>query len=155
MKALVILFSFLFITNTAFAAEIVIDEALVPSADPTIMPLKKDQPAGFDGVLLSPEAVARIIADKETATLQAEAEKKQAIEVCQADAQQILNKTKITLEADKGILQAERDKALKDAQQLQDALKKEVNNRPNMLFWSGVSVIVGVAATILVVKLTK
>ena len=57
-----------------------------PIEEAVIAPLRKEQPAPFDGVLLSPESVAKMISEKETAALQAEAQQKQAIDLCKAEA---------------------------------------------------------------------
>lgn len=122
---------------------------------PIIAPVSKGGVVPFDGVLLSPESVAQIIVDKETAAAQAELDKKKAVEECQANAVKDVQTEENARTADNKANLAQIEALQKSNTQLNDALKKEIASRPNVLLWAGGGAIAGIAATVLILSVVK
>jgi hypothetical protein len=124
-----------------------------------LSPMKKGQFSPFTGVLISPLAISTLIAE-----LRAKDEEIK-IEVDKAKGELEANFTyeKKVLEnqcvADKKILQADVQSRKEQVKSLNDALKLEVESRPNTAFWTVLGVAAGVlltaAATTAVVAATN
>jgi len=110
-------------------------------------PLSKGVPSPYDGLLLTPEAVASIIADKETESdrIRVETDKVKAEE--QAKSQYAISEVQTKSETDKKIIQAQSDVNLRKANQYQEMLAKE-QNKPSPYIWIGLGVVGGTAVTI-------
>lgn len=117
---------------------------------PVIAPLSKSQPAPFTGVLLSPEAVAQMVAQQDTA----QASQKLAVQhQADLDAAQLkyqIDQLMTTCLADKSVLQAQVDDGKKQVQILNDQLKKTTGGPPASL-WVGIGAAGGIVATLLTV----
>lgn len=115
----------------------------------TISPLKKDNKAPFTGVLLSPAAVASIIAQAHVydAQVKLEVDKTKAEE--QAQCQYRVSEIKTTTDADKGILQARYDAKVKEVEALQKQIKPSTSTAP-ALYVSG-GAVAGIGLTLLTV----
>ena len=128
----------------ASAAPAAADDTVTP---PTVTPLQKGQPAPYTGVLLSPEAVAQTVAEKETA--------KKAVELAvqhQADLDAVQKKFELdqltsTCTADKKIMQAQMDYNLKQIQILDEQLKKQTGG-PSPMVWVGLGALGGAVLTV-------
>ena len=121
-----------------------------PTTAPTVTPLIKGQPAPYTGVLMSPEAVAQVIAQNDTA---AQALKLAVQHQADLDAAQLkfqLDTLTTTCTADKNDLQAQVDDGKKQINILNDQLKKETGG-PSPPVWIGLGAAGGVVATILIV----
>jgi len=122
---------------------------------PVIAPVKKSEAAPFDGVVLSPEAVAATISTQELLKKQSELSVSFVEQKCVLEKDHAVKEVTIKNEADTKILKAQLESSKKDQDQLAAALKEEINSRPNLLLWTGGSVIVGVAATVIIVMLIQ
>jgi len=117
---------------------------------PVITPLQKSQPAPYTGVLLSPEAIAKIVAAKD------ESEKALQLAVqhqSQLDAAELQFKTDqltTTCVADKKILQAQVDDGKRQIKILDDKLKSQTSG-PSAPVWIGLGAVGGVVVTVLTV----
>lgn len=113
-----------------------------------ITPLTKGQPAPFSGVLLTPEAVAKVIAEAQDCPKRIKVEADHARDVQKAEDDKVLADAKADAEHDKKILQAgitSRDGQIKD---LTTALQKSEDARKNTWLWVGGGTLVGVLVTI-------
>jgi hypothetical protein len=121
-----------------------------PLPPPVVAPMQKGQTAPFTGVLMSPEAVAHVIA-QQNAVVEHEA---MAVKH-QADLDAIQLKFQVdqlttTCTADKSILQAQVDDGNKRVQILNDQLKKTTGG-PSPSVWMGIGGVGGVVVTLLTV----
>lgn len=110
---------------------------------PVVTPIKEGSNAPYDGVLLSPEAVATIIAEKEELPKKIDLEVKKAVAesnaTCDADKKQI----EASFRSDKQIMQARLDAALKEKKILVDDIKKSERRSKLQKIWIVVSAAVG------------
>lgn len=120
-----------------------------PDVGEALSPMQRGQVAPFTGVLLSPKAVASIIAQTRTANdkLKLEVETARAEE--RAHCEFRLSETKTILEADKKILQAQIDEKTRRITILEETLKKNETSSTEVLGWSALSFGLGVGLTIL------
>jgi len=115
---------------------------------PIITPLTKGQPAPFAGVLLTPEAVAKVIAEAQDCPKRIKVEADHARDVQKAEDDKVLADAKADAERDAKVLQAgitSRDGQIKD---LTMALQKSESARKNNWLWVGGGALVGVLVTI-------
>ena len=156
MKKLIVAFTILaFLSDKAYAEEktITLQGVAVPSVNEdvgtTISPMNKGQKAPFSGVLLSPLAVATVIADqnaaKEKIKIEIKKEHDTQVEICRKEKTDI----QISSDADKKIFQLDSEEKTKSLKALEEQLKKEIENRPNRVFWTGVGMVGGAAVSIL------
>lgn len=117
---------------------------------PTITPLQKTQPAPYTGVLLSPEAIAKIVADKDAAAKEKELAVKHQQELDAAQHKYDLDQATTTCTADKSIMQARIDDNLKQIKILEDQLKKQ-SGGPGPGTWIGLGAVGGVVLTVVTV----
>lgn len=126
--------------------------ASVASAEEAQMsPLKKAEPAPYDGVLLTPQAVADIIADIATKNDEQQAAVKRAVGETEAQCRYHENEVRIKLEADNKIVQAQLEGRNRENKLLNESLKKAEDRQSNPALWAGVGVVLGAAATVLIV----
>ena len=128
------------------------DDTAVPAPQPSpvISPLNKAQPAPFTGVLLSPEAVAQIVAEKDSTLARIGLAVQHQAEI---DADQLTLQTQTlqtTCNADKTVLQAQLTDAQKQNQLLMQQLQKNTGG-PGAPVWIGLGFAGGVVVTTLVV----
>jgi hypothetical protein len=116
-----------------------------------ISPLKKGQIAPFTGVLLSPKAVASVIAELDSfgERIKIETDKTKGEDKAQCDFQ--VNSVKIQAEADAKVAQAKLDEALKRVEIFQNMVNQQQSTSSDPLLWGGLGFGIGVAATILIV----
>jgi hypothetical protein len=110
---------------------------------PVITPLTKGQPAPFAGVLLTPEAVAKVIADAQDCPKRIKVESDHARDVQKAEDDKTLADAQADADRDKKVFQAgitSRDGQIKD---LTTALQKSENARGNTWLWVGGGVVAG------------
>lgn len=120
------------------------------SPPPVISPLSKGQQAPFTGVLLSPEAVAQVIAQQDTAQAAQKLAVQHQADLDAAELKFQIDQLTTTCTADKTILQAQIDNQKKQIQIFNDQLKKTTGGPPASL-WLGVGAVGGVVATLLTV----
>ena len=124
-----------------------------------VSPMKKGQIAPFTGVLLSPKAVATIIAELDAVPqkVKIEVDKARGEEKAQCDFK--VNEVKANAASDKKVADAKLEENAKRLKALEDQIKKEENSRPNLGVWVGVGfvggVIVTAATSYIIVKATK
>lgn len=120
-----------------------------PDVGEALSPMQRGQVAPFTGVLLSPKAVASIMAQTRTANdkLKLEVETARAEE--RAHCEFRLSEVKTILEADKKILQAQVDEKTRRITILEETLKKNETSSTEILGWSALSFGLGVGLTIL------
>jgi hypothetical protein len=120
-------------------------------ASPTVAAVKKGQPVPFDGTLLSPEAVATVVADRQASeeTVKAETTRVQSEE--RAKCTFTVDEAKATSDARLTVSGANLEAEQKKEAALNFALKKEIASRPNVVFWSVLSAAAGAGAATLIV----
>lgn len=116
-----------------------------------LSPLKKSQPATFTGVLLSPAAVAAIIAELNSTKdlVKIEVDKARADEQAHVTFQ--VNEVKSQADANQKIAQAQLDARGKEIDMLTTQLKKAEDNKSNTPLWAGLGFGAGVVVTVLAV----
>lgn len=110
---------------------------------PVVTPMTKGQPAPFAGVLLTPEAVAKVIADAQDCPKRIAVESDHARDVQKAQDDKKLADAQADSERDKKVFQAgitSRDGQIKD---LTTALQKSENARGNTWLWVSGGVVGG------------
>ncbi len=116
---------------------------------PVVTPLVKGTPAPFTGVLLTPEAVARVIADANDYPKRTQVEVDHAVGVEKAKGSKALADATADAKRDREVLQAgldQRDGTIKD---LTVALQKSETASKNTWIWAGGGIIVGAAVAVL------
>lgn len=134
------------LTSLAFPSSAFADEVWTP---PIITPIQKGAPAPFTGILLTPEAVAKVIAEAKDCPkrVEVEAEKARAEEKARGD--KALADLQADAKHDKTVLQAgieQRDGMIKD---LGLRLEKSEQARSNTIWYVGGGVLAGAALVIL------
>lgn len=123
-----------------------------------VSPVHQGQLAPWTGVLLSPTAVAKIVAqhDADRSVLQLELQRQKDVDAARAAFD--LTSARTTCLADKAVGQAQLDALQKQNKALQDQLKGTQGGLPPSV-WAGIGglggLIVGVIVTVVVVKATK
>jgi len=121
-------------------------------ADPpaVVAPLDKGQPAPFPGVLFSPEAVAKVVAERDSAaqTLTLAVQHQADVDAAQLKFQ--IDRLTSTCVADKSILQAQVDDGKRQINILNDQLKKTTGG-PSAPVWIGLGAVSGVILTVVTV----
>lgn len=132
--------------------------APAPTPTPVIAPLQQGQVAPWSGVLLSPGAVAQIVAQQDTAQAALQLVVQHQVEIDQAQQKYALAVAATTCDADKQVLQAQVDDGKRQVTVLNDQLKKNTGG-PGAPVWIGVGVVGGIVVTVLTVfaigKVTK
>lgn len=148
------------VVTPAFADPVTLPDAPKPApgeidVGAAVSPMKKGQPAPFTGVLLSPKAVASVIAELHSVQDRVKLEVDHANAVAAAQCDFKVSETTTRLEADKKVIQAQADEQAKRIAALNDALKKEEDSRPNTPLWVGLGIgggfVAGVAVSVLAV----
>jgi hypothetical protein len=141
------LIAFFIFTNNAFA-----DGA-------TITPLKKGQIAPYDGNLLSPAAVASVIAQLDVIPAQIKLETDKVKTQEKAQCEFTLSELKANFETENKIQKARIDQQLKSIQVLQDELAKKEKEKPNTTMWTTLGVtgglIIGIGITAVIASAVK
>lgn len=135
-------------TNIPPAPEPVPGELDVGAA---ISPMRKGQTAPFTGVLLSPKAVTTIIVEQNSVPekIQIEVDKTRKEEQVKCDFKVI--EITAPLITDKKILEASQEANKKQINLLTEELKKSEDSRPNVVLWTGLGFVGGIAVTVLTV----
>lgn len=120
-----------------------------PDVGEALSPMQRGQVAPFTGVLLSPKAIASILAQTRTFNdkLKLEVETARAEERAHCDFR--IAEVKTVLEADKKILQAQIEEKTRRITILEEDLKKNETSSQEILGWSALSFGLGVGLTIL------
>jgi hypothetical protein len=121
---------------------------------PTIAPLNKDQPAPFLGVLLSPEAVAKIVADKDVQANATQLTLQHQVDLDKANVDFQLSQLKTTCSTDKSIIQAQ----LTDSQKQNAILMKQLENVTGGIsapVWIGIGIVGGIVSTLVIGAIVK
>jgi sensor c-di-GMP phosphodiesterase-like protein len=129
----------------AWAADAVVP---APSMTPVISPLKQGQVAPYAGVLLSPGAVAQLVAQQDTVQAAIQLVVQHQVEVDAAQQKYALDTQQTTCDADKKVLQAQVDDGKRQVVVLTDQLKKNTGG-PGAPVWIGVGVVGGIVLTVL------
>jgi hypothetical protein len=119
-----------------------------PTPPPVISPLQKGQVAPYTGVLLSPPAVAQIVAQQDTAKAAAALALQHQAEIDAAQQKYALDSLTTTCTADKNILQAQLTDQQKQNQILTNQLKSATGG-PGAPVWIGIGFAGGVVVTVL------
>lgn len=122
-----------------------------PSVGKAISPLKMGQKAPFTGLLLSPEAIADMIAELNSIPEQIEIEKKKTLETCEAQCTFKLEWSKIESNTDNKILNARVEAEERQNKILVERVKELEDDKSNLLLWTAGGAVVGVLTTILIV----
>jgi hypothetical protein len=113
-----------------------------------ISPMKKGQVAPFTGILLSPKAAATVIAELNNFEARVKVEVDHAVAVNQAQCDFKLSEQKTTADADKKVLNAQLEERNKRIDILNGIIKKQEEDRPNVMLWTGLGVAGGVIITL-------
>jgi hypothetical protein len=107
-----------------------------------ISPMKKYQVAPFSGLLLSPKAVAQIMAELDSYDEKVKIVTEKALADDRAASELKLSEMKTRLEADNKLLQSALQSKIDELKIVNDALKK-AENKPDVLPWAIGSFAVG------------
>ena len=138
--------SLLIVTTLAAATPAMADD----KTSPVVSPVQRGAIAPFTGVLFSPEAIARVVAqqDASQAAMRLAVQNQAAVDAAQLQYQ--TSQLSTTCNADKGILQAQVDNDKQQINILNDQLKKNTGG-PGPGLWIGTGVVGGVIVTLLTV----
>lgn len=140
-----------FISSVLMATTVAMSiPAWADDASPTVTPLQKGQPAPYMGVLLSPEAVASVIAQKDAAAKAMALAVQHQADLDAAQLKYEIDQQTTTCNADKQILQVQVDDGKRQIIILNDQLKKQTGG-PGAPVWIGVGFVGGVVTTVLTV----
>lgn len=117
---------------------------------PVIAPLQKSQPAPFTGVLLSPEAAASIISQKDTWSAQLDLAVNHQSQLDGAQLKYQVDSLTTTFTADKRILQAQVDDGKRQVGILNDQIKQQSSGLSAPV-WFGIGGAAGIVLTVLTV----
>jgi len=124
-----------------------------------ISPMKKGQIAPFTGVLLSPAAVAKVIADIESRNDAIKVEVKKATSTLQARHDHEKTVINIRNEADTKIFKSRIDQQKREIDSLEFQIKNEREDRPNPATWTAIGLATGVVlstlAAVLIVSVSQ
>ena len=134
------LISALLIVMMSLNTTICFADGLIPG---DIKPLQKGDTAPFAGLLLSPAAVAKVIVDIDSKKAEIDIAVNAATEQQKAIDQKNLSDSQAECDRDKKVLQANLEYNAKQIQELQIALKKTEDNKPNLLLYVGGGIIGG------------
>ena len=121
-----------------------------PAPMAIVTPLGKGQPAPYAGVLMSPPAVAKVVAEKEAAAKALVLAVQRQAELDEARLKFEVDGLTTSCNADKQILQAQVDESKRRINMLNDQLEKETKG-PGPGTWLGVGVAGGVVVTLIAV----
>ena len=147
------------LTIVTFTSSIALAQTEEKDVGTVITPLKKGQVAPFSGNLLSPKAIASMIAQLDAIQQQVkiETDKVRGEERAQCDFK--LAETKTQLETDKKVLQAQIDENVKRFVALNDVIKQQEANKTNTTLWVSLGIagglIVGVGLSAAIIAATK
>ena len=138
MKKLLIAVSMCFcLATTNFALA---DESVQPAV---LTPLKKGQVAPYDGVELSPAAVADIIADKQTSAETCAAKIAKDVDTVKATCKRDTDTQKSNCDSDKKSMQIRMDSQAKQI----EILTKDLQKSSNVAWWTAGGFVGGVLLT--------
>jgi hypothetical protein len=123
----------------------------VPAEDvgATTAPLERGDKAPFTGVLLSPLAVATIVAERDAFDERIAIEVRKAKAECQARCDHKLRGQRIGCDADKKTLKASLDERKKRIDVLQRTIAdEEKKSKPNVWLWAGGGALTGALSTV-------
>ena len=132
-------------STPAWAADPTPDPA--PVASPTVSPLSKGQPAPYTGVLLSPEAVAQVVAQQDTAAAALKLAVQHQADIDAAQLQYQLAQLTTTCTADKNDLQAQVTDNKNQVNILTEQLKSNTGG-PGAPVWIGIGAVGGIVVTL-------
>lgn len=115
-----------------------------PDVGAAISPMKRNQQAPFTGVLLSPAAVASIIADINSKNEAIRIEVDRAIKSQSAKHEYDISLLKLRSESDNKISQIRIDEQRKELNRVDEQLKKEREDRPNPMVWASLGLGAGI-----------
>jgi hypothetical protein len=119
-----------------------------PTPPPIVTPLHQGQSAPWPGVLLSPPAVAQVVAQQDTAAAAIQLAVQHQMQLDAAQQKYALDSAATTCTADKTVLQTELTSTQKQNQILSDQLKKATSG-PSTPVWVGIGFAGGVIVTVL------
>jgi len=134
------LISILLLMIVTLNASIALGDGLIPG---DIKPLQKGDTAPFAGLLLSPAAVAKVIVDIDSKKAEIDIAVKAATEQQKAIDAKNHADSMAECDRDKKVLNANLDFSSAQVKELQTALKKTEDNKPNLLLYVGGGVIGG------------
>lgn len=120
-----------------------------PDVGAAISPMKRNQLAPFTGVLLSPAAVASIIADINSKNDAIKIEVDKATKTLAAKHEYEVSLLKLRGESDTKISQVRIEEQRKELDRVDAQLKKEREDRPNPMTWASVGLGIGIIVTTL------
>jgi hypothetical protein len=122
-----------------------------PAQGAVISPLRKGQRAPFTGVLLSPEAAARVIVNQQMVPQQIAIEVDRAKQTCQAEADKKYADLDATCKSDRDVANAKlKAAAAENAKllKLSQDYEKKLNSQISPGVWIGLGIVGGVVATL-------
>ena len=100
-----------------------------------IAPLHEGEEAPFSGILLSPEAHAKVQAQIESIPQRLELARLEEKKLCEARCEFKVNEVKTDLTTEKRILEVKLDAVLKENNVLTQRIKKIEDDKPNTMLW--------------------
>ena len=137
---------------SAKADEITLPSVAQPNSEPdvgaAISPMKKGDKAVFTGLLLSPKAVATVIAQNNSIKSQITIETNKVLGDERAACNFKLSEQKISYETENKIMLSHLQTQQRDIEILSTRLKDEQNSAKNNYLWTGLGVLGGVVLTL-------
>lgn len=137
--------------HASITTNLVIAPITVSSAGPIITPLRKDQKAPYDGVLLNPTAVASVIATIQSIPDTIAVEVKKEVNEEKAHSKLALDNLHADLKYEKETSKIRIDSLNGQVDTLTKQIKKVESEKPNLPIWIGAGFIGGIVVTVLTV----
>lgn len=116
-----------------------------------VSPMKMGQKAPFTGLLLSPEAVAKIIVDINNKLAEIDLEAKRARDTQKAEDQLQIDNLKSDLQTQKTVTDIQVKSRDATIQELTKKIEEEEKSKPNLPLWIGGGFVAGITVTVLTV----
>ncbi len=116
-----------------------------------ISPVRKGEKSPFTGLILSPRAVATIMAHYKFLNEQISLETEKVRQEVTAHFENKINELKIKYESDKESYRTQLESSRSDSAKYKSLLEKEISSRPNLPLWAGLSFAGGIGLTLLII----
>ena len=149
-----VLMTTIFLTSSTSYADITIQVPQVPANEQpvgqVISPLKKGQAAPYTGVLLSPEAVAKVVVDYNNLKAESKIEAERARAEQEAKDKFIISELKADLKQEKAVAAAQITNRNEQIKILNQRLAETESARKDTLWWTAGGAVVGLVGAALV-----
>jgi len=116
-----------------------------------ISPIRKGERSPFAGLVLSPRAIATIMAHYKFLNEQIKIETEKERQEVTAQFENKIKELEIKYNSDKESYQTQIESSKSDSARYKSLLEKEISSRPNLPFWTGLSFAGGIGLTLLII----